>query len=299
MNPGPATSADATSSSAAICSAYSCASSRGGRPTVLAERSATFVAKSPWDGSFGRSSSICSPSASPMRAARRSTALGNDFPWLEHPLELPDLLRRADADDHVAHLEQRVLGRADVEPAAVLADRDDVRAGLLRPRRARRSSGRRRRTLDFTSISSKLISGWSLDVRLFRNDATCGLIISCAITRPAVAYGVTTRSAPASLQLPLGLLGRGARDHRQVRPARLGRERDVHVVAVVVRRDQDPARAVDPGANEVLVLGSAALDEEIAELLGRRAVASELKSSTTYGTPAWRSSSAARRPTRP
>ncbi len=94
MNPGPATSAEATSSSAAIVFAYSCASSRGGRSTAFAERMATLVAKSPWDGSLGRSSRTSVPSASPMRAASRSTALaGNDFPWLEHPLELPDLLR--------------------------------------------------------------------------------------------------------------------------------------------------------------------------------------------------------------
>ena len=30
--------------------------------------------------------------------------------------------------------------------------------------------------VDLTSISSKLMPGWSLEVRLFRNDATCGLI---------------------------------------------------------------------------------------------------------------------------
>ena len=47
MKPGPATSADATSSRAAIVSAYSCASSRGGRPTAFADRRAMFVAKSP------------------------------------------------------------------------------------------------------------------------------------------------------------------------------------------------------------------------------------------------------------
>ena len=55
--------------------------------------------------------------------------------------------------------------------------------------------------LAVTSISSKFRSGASDDVIAFTNDVTCGLIISCAITRPAVVYGVTTRSAPASLSL--------------------------------------------------------------------------------------------------
>ena len=50
--------------------------------------------------------------------------------------------------------------------------------------------------LAVTRISSKL--GPPDDVIAFRKDATCGLIIICAITRPAVVYGVTTRSAPAS-----------------------------------------------------------------------------------------------------
>src|SRR5207248_757398 len=107
--PGPATSADSISSSAAIRVARSSARSRGGRPSCFAERSAAFVAKSPCDGSFGRSSSTCSPTASEIRAASRSTASDNGFPRFEQPLELTDLLGRTDADQHVACFEQCVL----------------------------------------------------------------------------------------------------------------------------------------------------------------------------------------------
>ena len=49
-----------------------------------------------------------------------------------------------------------------------------------------------------------------------RNAVTCGLSTRFAITCPAVVYGRTTRSAPASTQLLLGVSVRGARDDRQV-----------------------------------------------------------------------------------
>ena len=75
-------STDSTSASNAASprarSTSACATSRGGRFAAFAAVSAAFVAKSPWSGDFGRSSTtggLPGTSASSAAASRASSAL--------------------------------------------------------------------------------------------------------------------------------------------------------------------------------------------------------------------------------
>src|SRR5215208_199435 len=108
--------------------ASAAASSRGGRLCCGAVRSATFVAKSPCVGSFGRSSSTSVPATSETRAARRSTALGGNR---EEAFEATELFLGPGGDENVADLEPSLGGRGRVEGAIPLPECNDERTGLL------------------------------------------------------------------------------------------------------------------------------------------------------------------------
>ena len=241
----------------------SSASSRGGRLRCPASRSATLVAYSPCVASEGRSSSTSVPASSLSAASTRSSALGGDTrPGRgEHVLERADVVARPDADHHVARIEDRVRRGARVVRASLLGHGDDGGAGVRRGYAARGSicpiTGSRR-----TSICSKRRSGPSWVVTTLRKDATCGFSTRFAITRPAVEYGITTRSAPGQAQFPLRVLVGGARDDQQVGPRRPRRERHVQVVRIRVERRDQRLRALETGRAQVLVLDRVPLERQ-------------------------------------
>src|SRR4051794_23016303 len=258
---------------------------------------ATFVAKSPCAGSRGRSSSTSAPTASPTRAASRSTALDTAVLGLEQLFEPPDLVRRADADDHVGLLEHRLLRRAHLELSPALSNRDDAGA-RLREDAELADRAPRGAALPSDLDLLQLRAGCSDVVIALTNDVTCGRIISCAITRPAVVYGVTTRSAPASFSF---------RSASSLEPRAItvssGR-RDFTDSVMYMLSPSSSEETMMPRARSTPALtrssSSAPLPSTYRSSFSRAcASASSLKSRTTYGTPASRSSSPARRPTRP
>ena len=135
-------------------------------------------------------------------------------------------------------------------------------------------------------------SGPAAVVTASRNAVTCGFRTRLAIVRPAAVYGMTTRSAPASLSFFSASSSEARATIWMSGRTRARRQRDVEVVGVVVGGDDDAGRAVEAGAPQVLVVRRVALDQEVAVLLRGGDVASGLKSSTTYDTPAARNSSA-------
>ena len=146
----------------------------------------------------GRSSSTDAPTAARSASASCKTgSAGNGLARREQILEALDLVRRADADQHVADsIGTSGSGVVSNVPSGLRS------AMMIAPVSWRtRSSrivlpacGHGRRDLDLRELE---VAAGAV-VTTSRNAATCGLSTRFAIVRPALAYGGTTRSAPAS-----------------------------------------------------------------------------------------------------
>ena len=149
-----------------------------------------------------------------------------------------------------------------------------------------------------TSIDAMWRSGPAAVVTASRNAVTWGLRTRLAIVRPAAVYGMTTRSAPASLSFfsasssdaraTIWMFGRTERAESVM--YRLSASSSEAITMPSARSSPARRRSSSSVASPSIRRSpcSCAL-----------ATASWLKSSTTYDTPAARNSSATWRPTRP
>ena len=178
----------------------------------------------------------------PASAVTGSAA--NGLAACEEILETLQLLGRADADDHVARLDHGVGLRRRVERAVALAQRDDDRARSRAGRGSRGSSCPRSRTSSCTSISAMCRSGPVAVVTASRNDSH--LRLQHEVRHRAAGGRVRHDDAVGAREqeLLLGVLVGGARDDLDVGPHVARRERDVEVVGVVVRGDDEAAPTV-------------------------------------------------------